>query len=192
MRFPSGNWGPDGLSTDERHPLVRITVNGEQVLESTPVELPIGTTIPEPLEVTLARMVRDEISRTAVAAGHESLDEAYDFDTADDDSYEEHLTDAEIHAMMHAPEMKPEFPKESANVRERAGSGKGASSQSGDGVSVGDDRVPSGGQAQYAGNGKGMRREDEAVRVRVSADAGSGSRVGKGGESARVAADDES
>lgn len=190
MSFPKGNWGPDGLSVDPSSPLVRFTVNGQQVLDNTPVELPINCQIPESLEMQMMRMIRQEVSRAAVAAGHESLDEAYDFEMAEDDSYEEELTPAELHAMVHARELTEEVPKpkEKAHVRERVGSGEGSAEGSGDGAGSGDDGVSYGREEEYAGNGKGDGRKDEAVRVRVRSDAGDGSGVGSGGKSARASA----
>lgn len=140
-------------------PLVRFTHEGRQVLESTPKEVPLGWNAPETMEMMIARMVRQEVSNAAGMAGYETLEEAYNFDTDGDDSFEDHLSPHEIHAMVNAPEMKPEYPdrsrrKETESVRERAESGaesvSGASERSGsaDGGSQG------GGAKETTGNGK--------------------------------------
>lgn len=178
MRFPNYK-GEDGVTVDERHPRVRFTSTGEAILENTPVEVPVNWNPPETIEMTIARMVRSELSSAAQAAGFETLDEAYDFDMDGDDSFEEHLTPAEIHAMMHAPEMREERPisrgkKEKQDVRERAGSGPSAPEGSGDGVVKRDDELRSGGAEEYARDGKGARGKDEALRVRRGSESGDG------------------
>lgn len=164
-------------------PLVRFTFNGEQILDNTPIEVPLGWNAPETMEMMIARMVRNEVSQAAVAAGRESLDEAYDFDIPDGDAYEESLTAAELHAMVHAPEMKPEYLdrsrfKEKDDVRKRTGSGEESSQDAGKGASSSDKGVSNGGGKKYARNVKGDGGKDEAVRVRVRSDAGSGEGAG--------------
>lgn len=184
MSFPKGNWGEDGLTVDPSSPLVRFTVNGQQVLDNTPVELPINCQIPESLEMQMMRMIRQEVSRAAVAAGHESLDEAYDFDMAEDDSYEEELTPAELHAMVHARELTEEVPR----VRERNGSRKESADKS-EGAGQGVDRAGAGGR-------KAESEDNGEVASRSSRSRGDGSRgddrasSGNGKRSSGVAAEE--
>lgn len=185
MKFPKFNGGDEGLTVDPSCPRVRFTSTGEQILENTPVEVPIGWNAPETLEMQIARMVRSEVSRAAVDNGLDSLEEAYDFDMDGDDAFEDHLTPAEIHALMHAPEMKEERPlntgnKENRDVRERVGSREESSGDSAEGVRDGDSRVSRGGGKKYAGDRKGDGRKDETLRVRRGADDGGDSGVGAG------------
>lgn len=188
MRFPKGPWGAEGLTVDPSSPLVRFTVNGQQVLENTPVELPIGAVYDEPLEVKMARMIREEVSRAATAAGRESLDEAYDFEVDDDDSFEDSLTPAELHAMVHARELKDEFPKayqpkEKQDVRERAGAGEESSRDSDEGTADRARGLRERAAEKDAGDGKGSGKQGEALRIRGGADGGDGSRAGGAGRS---------
>lgn len=166
-RWPKGDWGENGLGVDPSSPLVRFTVNGEQVLEATPIELPLGYKVQEPLEVVMSRMIAQALSDAAVAAGRESLDEAYDFEMDDgDDSYEQHLTPSEIHAMVHSREMKPEYPakrKEKDHVSERVGGGSDSVGESGKGVGASDKGVSDGGGKKHASDVKGDGRKDEKV-----------------------------
>lgn len=181
MRWPKVDGGEDGLTVDPSCPLVRFTVNGQQVLENTPVEIPIGCQVPESLEMQMMRMIRQEVSRAAVAAGHESIDEAYDFEMAEDDSYEEELTPAELHAMVHARELTEEVPKpkEKAHVRERveggAGSARGAARGSGGAVDGSEDSAG----AESAGHGSGDAGADRSAAGRDSRHSGNGKGVGR-------------
>lgn len=187
MNFPKVNGGPDGLSIDPTCPMVRFTVNGEQVLENTPVELPLGYRVPEPLEVTIMRMVSQELSKAAAAAGKETLDEAYDFDMDDgDDSYEQHLTPSEIHAMVHAREMKPEYPD--GNVRKGTGVSEGKAGDSKVGGSDSDGSGSRGDKAQSKGDGDGA--EVSSAKGAGRRDADGGDRKGTGKRSSGVASED--
>lgn len=175
MRFPKVDCGAEGLSIDPNSPLVRFTVNGEQVLDITPIEVPIGWNPPETIEMTIARLVRNEVSRAAEAAGFDTLDEAYDFDTPEGDEYEEHLTPHELHAMMHAPEMKPEYP----NVRERVEVSKGTA-----GGAAGGSADAVGGSQDSGGEESSGDRKGDAGADHASSDGGRGvarNRQGTGG-----------
>lgn len=175
--------GAEGLSIDPNSPLVRFTVNGEQVLDITPIEVPIGWNPPETIEMTIARLVRNEVSRAAEAAGYDTLDEAYDFDTPEGDEYEEHLTPHELHAMMHSPEMKEERPldkaeKENANgksVRVRVDSRSSEDSGAADSVGDGGKGFRGSGKAKASKHRENVGGEGEAVEVR-GGDHGSGDR----------------
>lgn len=51
---------------------------GEEILDKTPVALPVGYEVPEPLEKMVARMVRAASAHSA-SMGNETLEEANDF-----------------------------------------------------------------------------------------------------------------
>lgn len=184
MRWPKVDGGEDGLTVDPSCPLVRFTVNGQQVLENTPVEIPIGCQVPESLEMQMMRMIRQEVSRAAVALGHESLDEAYDFEVSEDDSYEEELTPAELHAMVHARELTEEVPR----VRERNGSRKESADKS-EGAGQGTDRAVAGGRKAESED----NREVASSSSRARADGSRGddrASSGNGKRSSGVAAEE--
>lgn len=71
-------------------------VNGREVNDPTPVEIPAGMRKPETTAEIIARLVRHEVSRAAERQGFESFDEANDFDVEEDDLP---LSLAERHAM---------------------------------------------------------------------------------------------
>lgn len=60
-------------------------VKGREYLDTTPVEWPIGLSVPESLEQKIARMVRTGVSQFAQEQGAESFEEADDFDIGDEE-----------------------------------------------------------------------------------------------------------
>lgn len=77
-------------SSNSRH-----NSEGAEVLDSTPMALPVGFTRPPTLQEQVARLVRSEAFRIAAEKnGIETFEEADDFDDPDDDPtspYEEHF-----------------------------------------------------------------------------------------------------
>ncbi|QXP07968.1 MAG: hypothetical protein [Arizlama microvirus] len=74
---------------------------GREILDETPMALPIGFQRPPTLQEQVARLVRTEFSRQAVAEGRESFEEADDFDMDDVDfssPYEEDYDLATVQA----------------------------------------------------------------------------------------------
>lgn len=63
----------------------RYIPDGKEYPDPTPIEVPIGYNRPETLQETMRRFIRDELSTQYTRSGHESFDEAYDFDIEDDD-----------------------------------------------------------------------------------------------------------
>lgn len=57
---------------------------GEEIMDQTPITLPIDFKRPEPLGDMIRRLVRKQISDIAVAKGQESFDDADDFNIPDD------------------------------------------------------------------------------------------------------------
>lgn len=57
---------------------------GEEILDKTPIALPVGYERPEPLEAMVARMVRAASAHSA-AMGNETLEEANDFGPDEED-----------------------------------------------------------------------------------------------------------
>lgn len=178
MKFwPKGDFGEDGLTVDVSCPLVRFTVNGEQVLEATPVELPLGYQVPVPLEIQLMRMVEQRLSEAASASGSDSLEEAYDFEVDDgDDSYEMHLTRSEIHAMVHAREMTPEYP----DVSRRTGGREKAADDSGKVGGKSSESAKERDGAEAGGDGKRGKGASDKSRGGSKADRGDDRRTSDG------------
>lgn len=58
---------------------------GREILDATPVALPIGYKHPESLTSQIRRLIKNELSMSARAEGKETFEEADDFDTGDDD-----------------------------------------------------------------------------------------------------------
>lgn len=57
---------------------------GEEVLDPTPLAMPLGYRRPPSLAETISRMIRGEMSKVAQASGYESFEEADDFDVMDE------------------------------------------------------------------------------------------------------------
>lgn len=64
----------------------KLDENGHELLDTTPVEMPLGFQHPEPLEERIRRLIRTSVSQQAVENGAETFEEADDFDIPDDDS----------------------------------------------------------------------------------------------------------
>lgn len=60
---------------------------GREYVDPTPVEWPVGLSVPESLEQKIARMVRTSVSSFAKDQGAETFDEADDFDIEEDPDY---------------------------------------------------------------------------------------------------------
>lgn len=63
-----------------------VDESGAEVLDPTPVELPIGYKHPKTLEERIQEAIRQELSQVASKEGYETFQEANDFDVGDDDS----------------------------------------------------------------------------------------------------------
>jgi len=61
----------------------------KEYLDQTPVEWPVGVSVPESIEQKIARMVRTGVSQFAMENGAESFEEADDFDVGDPDGLPE-------------------------------------------------------------------------------------------------------
>lgn len=59
---------------------------GREIVDPTPVEWPLGVTVPESLEQKIARMVRTGVSQFASEQGAETFEEADDFDVEDSEA----------------------------------------------------------------------------------------------------------
>lgn len=57
-----------------------INEKGQEVLDKTPVELPIGYKHPLPLDERMKMLIKDELSEFADSKGYETWEEANDFD----------------------------------------------------------------------------------------------------------------
>lgn len=69
--------------------MAKYNSKGQEIPDQTPVEMPIGHHVPEPLESMIARMVR-LYSVQAVKEGMESFEEADDLDIPDDEPVSDH------------------------------------------------------------------------------------------------------
>lgn len=59
---------------------------GREIPDPTPVALPQGYQAPEPLNLIIQRIVKNELSRQAESEGLETFEEADDFEVLEDDS----------------------------------------------------------------------------------------------------------
>lgn len=73
-----------------------------EIIDPTPVEWPLGVSVPESLEQKIARMVRTGVSQFAAEHGAESFEESDDFDVEDPDALPEsvHELDDDQQAIM--------------------------------------------------------------------------------------------
>ena len=64
--------------------MARLNEHGHEILDPQPVARPLNWNAPEPLESMIRRYIRTELSRHAADEGHETFEEADDFDVDDD------------------------------------------------------------------------------------------------------------
>lgn len=64
--------------------MVKYNEKGEELLDPTPIQLPVGYKKQVPLNERIRSMVREEASRWAAENGNETFEEADDFNIADD------------------------------------------------------------------------------------------------------------
>lgn len=64
---------------------MKYNIRGQELPDSTPIELPLRFKRPPTLQEQIKQMVRHEVSRTAEEQGFESFEEADDFAVEDDD-----------------------------------------------------------------------------------------------------------
>lgn len=89
--------------------MAELDKNGHEILDDTPVAIPLRLTRPPTIVDQVRRLVRGAMSDLAQSQGNESFEEADDFDIGDDyepDSpYEEHFEPASWNAFV--DEMAP-------------------------------------------------------------------------------------
>lgn len=64
--------------------MATLNEKGHEILDPEPVAMPVGFRVPESLTDQIRRFVKAELSLAASAQGHESFEEADDFDIEDD------------------------------------------------------------------------------------------------------------
>lgn len=62
----------------------RLDERGHEILDDTPVAIPVRLTRPPTLTEQMRQVIRGELSRAAAAEGYETFEEADDFDVDDD------------------------------------------------------------------------------------------------------------
>lgn len=63
----------------------KLNERGHEVLDSTPMALPVGARRPESIQSQIRRMIRSEhLAQAAAASGRETFEEADDFNVGDD------------------------------------------------------------------------------------------------------------
>lgn len=94
---------------------------GREYVDPTPVEWPLGVSVPESLEQKIARMVRTSMSQAAAQAGMESFEEADDFDVEDPEALpgSTHELDDDQEAIMRDQEAVRRIPREFREAFER-------------------------------------------------------------------------
>ncbi|UOF76960.1 hypothetical protein [Microviridae sp.] len=135
---------------------------GWEVPDPTPVAWPAGVRRPETLTEQIRRLVRIEVSQRAAEQGHETFEEADDFEMDDDDEFRSpyELTEMQEERIMGRDASDLERPnpeKESGKAEQsRVASGESVSQSSGKDVRaeshVGEDSKPAGSSAEgYSG-----------------------------------------
>lgn len=84
---------------------------GREIPDSKPMVHPLGLSVQETLADKIKRMVRYELSRQAEAQGHESFEDADDFDVGDE------------------PELKSPYELDDGQLMERVDNGNGGKNQ---------------------------------------------------------------
>lgn len=116
---------------------------GREIMDTTPVEVPLEFQRPLTMQEEIRRMVRQELSRAAEASGFETFEESDDFDVEDDDDllfmspYEikEMAHDGPIESLDGIPgAVRTEEPS-SREAREEGISSEGAARGEGEGAS---------------------------------------------------------
>lgn len=98
--------------------MAKLNENGHEILDPTPMAIPIGFKRPETLAEQIKRMVRSErLAQEAEAQGYETWEEADDFDVDDDfdpsSPYEQHFdTDIPLPKVTHRDKKRREFTEE--------------------------------------------------------------------------------
>lgn len=105
--------------------------NGKEYVDPTPINVPIHLKRPDTLAEQVRRLVRGEISRQAQAEGHETFEEADDFDTGEDEDirspYE--LDDEQTNAKFveERPDERKRIIKDKAQIAEKSSNAAGPS-----------------------------------------------------------------
>lgn len=64
--------------------MAKLNDKGHEILDNTPVAIPVGWKRPESLQEQMRRMIRTELSQAAANEGFETFEESEDFDVEDD------------------------------------------------------------------------------------------------------------
>lgn len=120
--------------------MAKLDENGHEILDATPIAIPLGMKRPESIQEMVARLVRQERFRAALGKDdYESFEEADDFDVDDDydptTPFEQHfdpligreISAAEVHAhpeqykkkVLDYAEESPELEKKAEKVHKR-------------------------------------------------------------------------
>lgn len=97
----------------------RIDKDGREVLDDTPVELPIGYRQPKPLDERIREMVRINLSQVAEEKGYETFSEANDFDVGDDDHIDGLIVDEDDEFAANDPFLEKAVEMENKRIRKK-------------------------------------------------------------------------
>lgn len=82
---------------------------GQEVPDSTPLAVPLGSRKPESITEMMRRLIRQDMSRHFEKQGHESFEEANDFEVEDEDA---ELSNTEYETMADEVPRSAQAPKE--------------------------------------------------------------------------------
>lgn len=107
---------------------------GKEILDKTPVAVPLGFKHPEPLSEQIRRMVMREVSDLAHSQGFESLEESEDFDIDDDmEPFSVHEMDEKLEGhISHAIKNRKKLPSRGGSRSPAADKKPAASPDKGD------------------------------------------------------------
>lgn len=104
-------------------PGVKYNERGEEIPDTTPVEIPVGFGAPETTEEMIRRMIHGVLSDDARSRGAETFEEANDFDIPDEE-WEDLTTQHEILSMGEEFPDAEEAQAEPVGEDEKGGRGK--------------------------------------------------------------------
>lgn len=112
---------------------MKFNERGHEILDPTPVEMPMQWKRPPTLQEQIKAFVRRELSEQAAAAGAETFEEADDFDIEDDplDPQSEWEMNYDQESAEHANPLQQTAPAVSPNGGDSAQGGSGISPVSG-------------------------------------------------------------
>lgn len=146
--------------------MAKLDENGHEILDDTPVSIPVKFLRAETLTDQVRAVIRNEASRAASVAGYETFEEADDFfieDEYDPRSPHEMTIDQELEGYGEATRDDRSLEREAVDARARD-SKKGGSVEGGGEDDKGDDAEPPSDKRSIGGEGNGGKGGAKKVK----------------------------